>query len=102
MNHEVSPLHSALMSLANEGDPVRVFTTFGMFDGIAKVDNGGGNVTLYSYRPANTGLRISGAEAAAETSGNGKWAVEESSPLMLAATAVQGVTAITTPRVNRW
>lgn len=100
MSNTTSPLTAALRGLAAKGDPVRLFTTFGTFDGIAKVDSSNGNVTLHSYRLEGVGLRLDSADAIEESTG--KYIVENSSPLMVAATAIQGVTAITSPRLNMW
>lgn len=102
MFDDVGPLHSVLIDLASTGEPLRVFTRFGTFDGLATVDSGTRNVTLHAYRLAAAGLRISGADAAEVPSGNGKYLRAESSPLVIASTAIEGVTSIDTGPVNCW
>ncbi|MFL0579552.1 hypothetical protein [Dietzia sp. 179-F 9C3 NHS] len=88
-NVALNPLHLRFRYAATESMPVRVFTSFGTFDGIPKVDPATGMITLYPYaetRSADTAYRVN----------------EDEPELYLAPAAILGMTWVDGQQSHRW
>lgn len=96
----IIPLHTSLMALAGKAEPVRLFTTFGMYDGLLTYNRITGVATLAPYTKQSVGLNLGGTRGSGPS--DPTYVHGDAPSLDVTPEAIQGVTSITTPQVHGW